>query len=65
MSDVYLCLKNLVICKHGLIKLIRYDLELHMVHKSDDGKIAVIGALYALGKPDYFLSKVSKHIATD
>lgn len=32
-----------------------------MVHKSDDGKIAVIGALYEFGKPDYFLSKVSKY----
>ena len=37
---------------------IRYDLELHMVHQSHDGKIAVIGLLYKIGKPNHFLAKV-------
>ncbi|KAH9624874.1 hypothetical protein KSS87_016645 [Heliosperma pusillum] len=40
----------------------RYDLELHMVHQSKDNKIAVIGLLYRIGKPDPFLSKLIKKI---
>ncbi|XP_077213427.1 alpha carbonic anhydrase 4-like [Tasmannia lanceolata] len=36
----------------------RYDLELHMVHQSIDGKIAVVGILYSIGLPDPFLSKL-------
>lgn len=42
--------------------MIRYDLELHMVHVSPqpDGKnkTAVVGLLYKYGSPDPFLSKV-------
>ncbi|WCJ41001.1 alpha carbonic anhydrase 7 [Euphorbia peplus] len=34
----------------------RYALELHMVHESQDGKYAVIGIMYQLGRPDPFLS---------
>ncbi|KAL2933898.1 Alpha carbonic anhydrase 7 [Bienertia sinuspersici] len=40
----------------------RYDLEVHMVHQSKDNSTAVIGLLYKLGKPNYFLSKLSKKI---
>lgn len=40
----------------------RYDMELHMVHLSSDpnvtNKIAVVGVLYKIGRPDSFLSKV-------
>ncbi|GLJ46418.1 hypothetical protein SUGI_0978250 [Cryptomeria japonica] len=37
---------------------LRYPFELHMVHISDDGSIAVIGILYEFGKPDDFLTKL-------
>ncbi|XP_058078002.1 alpha carbonic anhydrase 7-like [Magnolia sinica] len=40
----------------------RYDLEMHMVHGSSDGKIAVIGIMYKIGRPDTFLSELTKHI---
>ncbi|XP_050383132.1 alpha carbonic anhydrase 7-like [Argentina anserina] len=41
----------------------RYDLELHMVHKTKDlSKVAVIGFLYNYGAPNYFLEKVTSHI---
>lgn len=36
----------------------RYNMELHMVHTSNDGKIAVIGITYKFGKPDPFLAKL-------
>ncbi|GAA0171946.1 dehydratase [Lithospermum erythrorhizon] len=41
-----------------------YDLEGHIVHKSVDGGIAVIGILYKIGNPDPFLSKVLGNIKT-
>ncbi|GLT56803.1 hypothetical protein SLA2020_298200 [Shorea laevis] len=31
------------------------DLELHMVHESQDGKAAVVGIMYKIGRPDPFL----------
>lgn len=40
----------------------RYDMELHMVHKDKHDKVAVVGQLYKIGKPDAFLSKLSKEI---
>ncbi|XP_062115138.1 alpha carbonic anhydrase 7-like [Humulus lupulus] len=40
----------------------RYDMELHMVHMSQDKKLAVIGVLYKLGCHDVFLSKLMSHI---
>ncbi|KAL9318203.1 hypothetical protein ACSQ67_014720 [Phaseolus vulgaris] len=44
----------------------RYDLELHMVHesKSKNGKtkIAVVGILFKIGRPDPILSKLSEII---
>ncbi|XP_022143911.1 alpha carbonic anhydrase 7-like [Momordica charantia] len=46
----------------------RYDLELHMVHLSSDpnskNKIAVVGQLYKIGKPDPVLSLLSKDISS-
>ncbi|KAL3531993.1 hypothetical protein ACH5RR_005514 [Cinchona calisaya] len=46
----------------------RYDLELHMVHINTNpnlkNKIAVIGILYKIGKPDEFLSKLMSNIST-
>ncbi|KAJ4704997.1 Alpha carbonic anhydrase [Melia azedarach] len=46
----------------------RYDLELHMVHKSLDpnvkNKITVIGLLYRMGPPDPFLSKLIENITS-
>ncbi|XP_030448006.1 alpha carbonic anhydrase 7-like [Syzygium oleosum] len=40
----------------------RFDLELHMVHESPEGEIAVVGVMYKLGQPDTFLSTMMKHI---
>ncbi|XP_027077177.1 bifunctional monodehydroascorbate reductase and carbonic anhydrase nectarin-3-like [Coffea eugenioides] len=40
----------------------RYDLEAHLVHQSSDGKIAVIGILYKIGRPDPFLSMLEHYI---
>ncbi|XP_071690363.1 alpha carbonic anhydrase 7-like [Rutidosis leptorrhynchoides] len=34
----------------------RFNLELHLVHQSEDGKIAVIGIMYKIGRPDSLLS---------
>ncbi|XP_019443083.1 PREDICTED: alpha carbonic anhydrase 7 [Lupinus angustifolius] len=42
-----------------------YDLELHMVHESKTNlknRIAVIGLLFKIGRPDPILSKFSKYI---
>ncbi|KAF8398325.1 hypothetical protein HHK36_017252 [Tetracentron sinense] len=36
----------------------RYNLELHIVHLSSDGEIAVIGITYKYGRPDPFLAKL-------
>eukprot|EP00257_Ricinus_communis_P010029 XP_002529417.2 alpha carbonic anhydrase 7 [Ricinus communis] len=40
----------------------RFALEMHMVHESKDGKIAVIAFLYTIGRPDFFLSHLTDHI---
>ncbi|KAK8923484.1 Bifunctional monodehydroascorbate reductase and carbonic anhydrase nectarin-3 [Platanthera zijinensis] len=40
----------------------RYSLELHMVHESADKKIAVVGILYKLGRPNRFLAQMSGYI---
>ncbi|KAL9260683.1 Alpha carbonic anhydrase 6-like protein [Drosera capensis] len=37
----------------------RYNLEMHAVHMSREGKIAVIGIMYGYGRPDPFLAKVT------
>lgn len=40
----------------------RFNLEAHLVHESDDGKTAVIGIMYKIGRPDSFLSMVNTNI---
>ncbi|XP_021887896.1 alpha carbonic anhydrase 4-like isoform X2 [Carica papaya] len=40
------------------IKGARYDAEMHLVHESSNGVIAVVGILFKYGAPDPFLSKV-------
>ncbi|MCL7047075.1 hypothetical protein MKW94_027033 [Papaver nudicaule] len=42
---------------------IRYDAELHIVHKSDDGSFAVVAILYRLGSPDPLLSQLKGQLA--
>ncbi|KAI3738690.1 hypothetical protein L2E82_28785 [Cichorium intybus] len=36
----------------------RFNLELHMVHQSRKGRIAVVGIMYKIGRPDSLLSIV-------
>ncbi|KAL5810544.1 hypothetical protein ACOSQ3_027264 [Xanthoceras sorbifolium] len=40
----------------------RYELELHAVHKSSSGNLAVVAIVYEYGHPDAFLSRMLKHI---
>ncbi|KAB5561719.1 hypothetical protein DKX38_006676 [Salix brachista] len=37
-------------------------LEAHMVHESLDGKVAVVGIMYKIGRPDSFLSSLTKQL---
>ncbi|KAG2312214.1 hypothetical protein Bca52824_023771 [Brassica carinata] len=36
----------------------RYAMELHMVHKSEEGRLAVIGVLFREGAPNAFISRI-------
>ncbi|KAJ0810306.1 putative carbonic anhydrase [Helianthus annuus] len=36
----------------------RFNLELHLVHQSIDAKVAVVGILYKIGRPNSFLATV-------
>ncbi|GKV01247.1 hypothetical protein SLEP1_g13812 [Rubroshorea leprosula] len=38
------------------------DLELHMVHESQDGQVAVVGIMYKIGRPDSFLLSLKDHL---
>ncbi|KDP44024.1 hypothetical protein JCGZ_05491 [Jatropha curcas] len=40
----------------------RFALELHMVHESQDGKVAVVGIMYIIGRPDSFLSSLTEKL---
>ncbi|XP_023519286.1 alpha carbonic anhydrase 7-like [Cucurbita pepo subsp. pepo] len=40
----------------------RFALEAHLVHQSPTGSVAVIGVLYKIGRPDYFLSKMKEYL---
>ena len=40
----------------------RFDAELHLVHKSDDGKLAVVGVLLAVGKESRALAPFFDHL---
>ncbi|XP_022756575.1 alpha carbonic anhydrase 7-like [Durio zibethinus] len=42
----------------------KYALEVHMVHESADGQVAVVGIMYKIGRPDSFLLSLSDHLAT-
>ena len=42
----------------GILYICRYAAELHLVHLSDSGTIAVVSMLYELGDADPFISKV-------
>ncbi|KAL4197147.1 hypothetical protein AMTRI_Chr04g249720 [Amborella trichopoda] len=41
----------------------RYSLEVHLVHKSKDGKEAVVGITYKIGRPDTFLNGLMNTIS--
>lgn len=41
----------------------RFPLEAHLVHKSDDGDIAVISVLYKYGAPDSFYFQLKSKLA--
>ncbi|KAG6771840.1 hypothetical protein POTOM_023232 [Populus tomentosa] len=51
-------------CRTGRLQspIDMYDMELHMLHTTSEQKIAVIGYLYKIGKPDAFLSKLLNDI---
>ncbi|KAL2239841.1 alpha carbonic anhydrase 7 [Sesamum indicum] len=40
----------------------RFDMEVHLVHQSDDNRIAVIGIMYKIGRPDSFLSMMKRNL---
>ncbi|KAG8655219.1 alpha carbonic anhydrase 7 [Manihot esculenta] len=40
----------------------KYALESHMLHESLDGKVAVVGIVYKIGRPDSFLSSLTGHL---
>ncbi|CAN0907911.1 Alpha carbonic anhydrase 7 [Linum grandiflorum] len=40
----------------------RFDMELHMVHKTRGGSIAVVAFMYVFGESDPFLTKLLPHI---
>lgn len=50
---------------HGSFHLnfCRYKLELHVIHLSSNGSIAVIGITYKYGHPDPFLAKVMRSVS--
>ncbi|OAY63950.1 Alpha carbonic anhydrase 1, chloroplastic [Ananas comosus] len=41
----------------------RFPMEIHMVHKSDDGNITVIAIFYKYGHPDPFLFQIKEKLA--
>ncbi|KAG6631823.1 hypothetical protein I3843_13G101600 [Carya illinoinensis] len=41
----------------------KFDLEVHMVHESSDGKVAVVGIMYTIGRPDSFLSSIMHQLS--
>ncbi|MCD9640795.1 hypothetical protein HAX54_026444 [Datura stramonium] len=40
----------------------RFDLEVHLVHESVDGKTAVVGIMYKIGRADSFLSMIESDL---
>lgn len=47
-----------VIISSNLNMFFRFAMELHMVHKSEEGHLAVIGVLFRKGEPNAFISRV-------
>ncbi|CAA0812779.1 Alpha carbonic anhydrase 4 [Striga hermonthica] len=41
---------------------VRFNMEQHIVHNNSAGDIAVIGILYKIGWPDYFLSRITPYL---
>ncbi|KAL8041389.1 hypothetical protein ABFX02_10G162366 [Erythranthe guttata] len=41
---------------------VRFDMEMHIVHISSKGDIAVVSILYKLGSPDSFLARLLPHL---
>ncbi|GER25836.1 carbonic anhydrase family protein [Striga asiatica] len=41
---------------------VRFNMEQHIVHNNSEGDIAVIGILYKIGWPDYFLSRITPYL---
>ncbi|KAL6540533.1 hypothetical protein OROMI_024416 [Orobanche minor] len=39
-----------------------FNMELHIVHNTSQGQIAVVSILYVLGRPDTFLQKILPHL---
>ncbi|GFP94399.1 alpha carbonic anhydrase 7 [Phtheirospermum japonicum] len=40
----------------------RFDMEMHLVHESNDNRTAVIGIMYKIGRPDSFLSMMKHNL---
>ncbi|KAK6144370.1 hypothetical protein DH2020_021190 [Rehmannia glutinosa] len=40
----------------------RFDMEIHLVHQSNDNRTAVIVILYKIGRPDSFLSMMKRNL---
>ncbi|KAL7115817.1 hypothetical protein ACP275_04G204400 [Erythranthe tilingii] len=40
----------------------RFDMEVHLVHQSHDNRTAVVGIMYKIGRPDSFLSMMSRDL---
>ncbi|KAL3618576.1 hypothetical protein CASFOL_037658 [Castilleja foliolosa] len=40
----------------------RFDMEVHLVHQSNDNRTAVIGIMYKIGRPDSFLSMMQRDL---
>ncbi|MFS7975626.1 putative carbonic anhydrase [Helianthus anomalus] len=39
-----------------------FNLDLHLVHQCIDAKVAVVGILYKIGRPDSFLAKMEPYL---
>ncbi|KAM7496765.1 hypothetical protein LguiA_021179 [Lonicera macranthoides] len=40
----------------------RFDMELHLVHESAEGKAAVVAIMYKIGRPDSFLKMIENYL---
>ncbi|RWV96815.1 hypothetical protein GW17_00040447 [Ensete ventricosum] len=61
LSTVSMAGGPLLLTQHHFYLLVsfhRFALELHMVHQSADERVAVVGIMYKIGRPDSFLTEV-------